>query len=40
MNDDWRLRVDLDDEAHGYPLTERLRALSSTTRSASGSAAT
>lgn len=27
MNDDWRLRVDLDDEAHGHPLTERLRAL-------------
>ena len=27
MGDDWRVKVDLDDEAHGYPLTERLRAL-------------
>jgi hypothetical protein len=27
VNDDWRLRVDLDDEAHGFPLTERLRSL-------------
>jgi hypothetical protein len=27
MADDWRVKVDLDDEAHGYPLTERLRAL-------------
>jgi hypothetical protein len=27
VNDDWRLRVQLDDEAHGHPLTEGLRSL-------------
>jgi hypothetical protein len=27
VNDDWRLRVELDDEAHGHPLAERLRSL-------------
>ena len=27
MNDDWRLRIELDDEAHGHPLAERLRSL-------------
>ena len=27
MADDFRVEVDLDDEAHGYPLRERLRAL-------------
>jgi hypothetical protein len=27
MDDDWRVEVDLDDPEHGYPLTERLRAL-------------
>ena len=26
-NDEWRVEVDLDDEAHGHPLRERLRAL-------------
>jgi hypothetical protein len=27
VNDDWRVQVELDDEAHGHPLAERLRAL-------------
>ena len=27
MDDDFRVEVELDDEAHGYPLRERLRAL-------------
>jgi hypothetical protein len=27
MDDDWRVKVDLDDPEHGYPLAERLRAL-------------
>ena len=27
MAEDFRVEVDLDDDAHGYPLRERLRAL-------------
>jgi hypothetical protein len=27
MNDEWRVEVQLDDSEHGFPLSERLRAL-------------